>query len=163
MTEFRVAPTVVLEKRETGLCPDIDIGNMVLSEDIGAGDGKTRKVKNRVAIVLRLGAKSLSRAKDYFGAFFPQNASQGLALRRPLQQPRTSSNASSTTSCTAKNPTQRQSSTAAMNKNSNEPKCTFANTPHNSASNSRPSQQTQQLSKLVPEETGFRQLRLQLR
>ena len=31
---------------------------------------KTRKVKNRVAIVLRLGAKSLSRAKDYFGAFF---------------------------------------------------------------------------------------------
>jgi hypothetical protein len=27
-------------------------------------------VKNRVAIVLRLGAKSLSRAKDYFGAFF---------------------------------------------------------------------------------------------
>jgi len=31
---------------------------------------KTRKVKNRVAIVLRLGAKSLSRAKGYFGEFF---------------------------------------------------------------------------------------------
>ena len=31
--------TVVPEKRETGLCPDSDVGNMVLSEDIGAGDG----------------------------------------------------------------------------------------------------------------------------
>jgi hypothetical protein len=30
---------VVPEKRETGLCPDSDVGNMVLSEDIGAGDG----------------------------------------------------------------------------------------------------------------------------
>ena len=67
-------------------------------------------------------------------------------------QPRTNSHASSTTSYTAKNPTQRQSSTAAMNKNSNEPKCAFANTPHNSASNSYPSQQIQQLRKLVPEE-----------
>src|SRR5260370_7250686 len=47
-----------------GLCPDKRIsGGKVLST-------KTRKVKNRVAIVLRLGAKSLSRAKDYFGAFF---------------------------------------------------------------------------------------------
>jgi hypothetical protein len=26
-------------KRETGLCPDSNVGNMVLSEDIGAGDG----------------------------------------------------------------------------------------------------------------------------
>ena len=31
---------------------------------------RARNVKNRVAIVLRLGAKSLSAAKDYFGAFF---------------------------------------------------------------------------------------------
>jgi transposase len=47
-----------------GLCPDKRIsGGKVLST-------KTRKVKNRVALVLRLGAKSLSRAKDYFGAFF---------------------------------------------------------------------------------------------
>src|SRR5260370_10758483 len=46
-----------------GLCPDKRISGKVLST-------KTRKVKNRVAIVLRLGAKSLSRAKDYFGAFF---------------------------------------------------------------------------------------------
>ena len=47
-----------------GLCPDKRIsGGKVLST-------KTRKVKNRVAIVLRLGAKSLSRAKDYFGSFF---------------------------------------------------------------------------------------------
>jgi len=47
-----------------GLCPDKRIsGGKVLST-------KTRKVKNRVAIVLRLGAKSLSRAQDYFGAFF---------------------------------------------------------------------------------------------
>jgi hypothetical protein len=75
---------------------------------------------------------------------------------RPLPQPRTNSHASSTTSYTAKNPTQRQSSTAAMNKNSNEPKCAFANTPHNSASNSYPSQQIQQLRKLVPEESGLR-------
>jgi hypothetical protein len=37
---------------------------------------KIWKVKNRVAIVLRLGAKSLSRAKDYFRRVFPQNASQ---------------------------------------------------------------------------------------
>ncbi len=29
----------VREKRETGLCPDSDVGNMVLTEDIGAGDG----------------------------------------------------------------------------------------------------------------------------
>jgi Transposase IS116/IS110/IS902 family len=50
----------------------------------------------------------------------------------------------------AKNPTQRQSSTSAMNKNSNEPKCAFASRPrNNSASNSYPSQQTQQLSKFV--------------
>ena len=42
-----------------------------------------------------------------------------------------------------------------MNKNSNELKCAFANTPHNPASNSYPSQQTQQLSKLVPEESGY--------
>src|ERR1700682_6366286 len=41
-----------------------------------------------------------------------------------------------------------------MNKKSSEPKCAFANTPHNSASNSNPSQQTQQLSKLVPEEVA---------
>jgi hypothetical protein len=47
-----------------GHCPDKRIsGGKVLST-------KTRKVKNRVAIVLRLGAKSLSRAKDYFGSFF---------------------------------------------------------------------------------------------
>jgi transposase len=47
-----------------GLCPNKRIsGGKVLST-------KTRKVNNRVAIVLRLGAKSLSRAKDYFGAFF---------------------------------------------------------------------------------------------
>jgi hypothetical protein len=71
-------------------------------------------------------------------------------------QPRTNSHASSTTSYTAKNPTQRQSSTAAMNNNSNEPKCAYANTPHNSASNSYPSQQIQQLRKLVPEEPGLR-------
>ncbi|MDT7811438.1 MAG: transposase [Acidobacteriaceae bacterium] len=46
-----------------GLCPDKRAsGGKLLST-------KTRKVKNRVAIVLRLGAKSLSRAKDYFGAF----------------------------------------------------------------------------------------------
>jgi hypothetical protein len=30
---------VVPAKRETGLRPDSDVGNMVLSEDIGAGDG----------------------------------------------------------------------------------------------------------------------------
>jgi len=30
---------VVPAKRETGLCPDSNVGNMVLSEDIGAGDG----------------------------------------------------------------------------------------------------------------------------
>ena len=48
---------------------------------------------------------------------------------------------------------------AAGIENSNEPKCAFANTPHNSASNSYPSQQIQQLRKLVPEESGFRQLR----
>ncbi|RZU40206.1 hypothetical protein BDD14_1645 [Edaphobacter modestus] len=70
------------------------------------------------------------------------------------------SHASSTTSYTAKNPTQRQSSTTAMNKNSNEPKCAFANTPHYSASNSYPSQQIQQLSKLVPEESAFDQVRV---
>jgi transposase len=47
-----------------GLCPDKRVsGGKVLST-------KTRKVKNRIAIVLRLGAKSLSRAKGYFGEFF---------------------------------------------------------------------------------------------
>jgi Transposase IS116/IS110/IS902 family len=132
-----------------GLYPDRRIsGGKVLST-------KTRKVKNRVAIVLRLGAKSLSRAEDYFGAFFRRMRARLGTLRRPLPQPRTSSHASSTTSYTAKNPTQRQSSTAAMNKNINEPKCAFANTPHNSASNSYPSQQIQQLRKLVPEESCF--------
>jgi transposase len=31
---------------------------------------KTRKVKSRAALALRLGANSLSRAKGYFGEFF---------------------------------------------------------------------------------------------
>jgi hypothetical protein len=121
------------------------------SEVVKCSPPKARKVKNRVAIVLRLGAKSLSVPRTA-SARFSAECEPGLALRRPLQQRRISSHASSTTSYTAKNPTQRQSFTAAMNKNSNEPKCAFANTPHNSASNSYPSQQIQQLSKLVPEE-----------
>jgi len=32
-------PQTFPKKRETGLCPDSDVGNMVLNEDIGAGDG----------------------------------------------------------------------------------------------------------------------------
>jgi hypothetical protein len=114
-----------------GLCPDKRIsGGQVLST-------KTRKVKNRVAIVLRLGAKSFSRAKDHFLRF---SAEPGSALLKLSPQPCTNSHAS-TTSYTPKNPTQRQSATAATNKNSNEPKCAFANKPHNSAANSFPSQQ----------------------
>jgi transposase len=47
-----------------GLCPEKQIsGGKVLS-------CKTRKVKNRAAIALRVGANSLSRAKGYFGEFF---------------------------------------------------------------------------------------------
>jgi transposase len=47
-----------------GLCPERRIsGGKVLS-------CKTRKVKNRAALALRLGAHSLCRAKDYFGEFF---------------------------------------------------------------------------------------------
>ena len=47
-----------------GLCPEKRVsGGKVLS-------CKTRKVKNRAAIALRLGAHSLCRAKDYFGEFF---------------------------------------------------------------------------------------------
>jgi transposase len=47
-----------------GLCPEKRIsGGKVLS-------CKTRKVKNRAAIALRLGANSLCRAKGYFGEFF---------------------------------------------------------------------------------------------
>jgi hypothetical protein len=47
-----------------GLCPEQRIsGGKVLS-------CKTRKVKNRAAIALRLGANSLCRAKGYFGEFF---------------------------------------------------------------------------------------------
>jgi len=115
-----------------GLCPDKRIsGGKVLST-------KTRKVKNRVAIVLRLGAKSLSRAQDYFGAFF----------RRMRARLGTAQAITATAHKLArvvyhvlhsKEPyTERQSSTAAMNKNSSEPKCASANTPHYSASNSYP-------------------------
>jgi Transposase IS116/IS110/IS902 family len=97
-----------------GLCPDKRIsGGKVLST-------KTRKVKNRVAIVLRLGAKSLSRAKDHFLRFSAE-CEPGSALLRLSPQPCTSSHASSTTSYTPKNPTQ------------NEPKCAFVNKPQNSA------------------------------
>jgi transposase len=47
-----------------GLCPERRIsGGKLLS-------CKTRKVKSRAAIALRLGAHSLCRAKDYFGEFF---------------------------------------------------------------------------------------------
>jgi transposase len=47
-----------------GLCPERKIsGGKVLS-------CKTRKVKNRAAIALRVGANSLCRAKGYFGEFF---------------------------------------------------------------------------------------------
>jgi hypothetical protein len=47
-----------------GLCPEKRVsGGKVLS-------CKTRKVKSRAAIALRLGAHSLCRAKDYFGEFF---------------------------------------------------------------------------------------------
>ena len=47
-----------------GLCPEKRVsGGKVLS-------CKSRKVKNRAAIALRLGANSLSRAKGYFGEFF---------------------------------------------------------------------------------------------
>jgi transposase len=47
-----------------GLCPEKRIsGGKVLS-------CKTRKVKSRTALALRLGAHSLCRAKDYFGNFF---------------------------------------------------------------------------------------------
>jgi transposase len=47
-----------------GLCPERRIsGGKVLS-------CKTRKVKSRAALALRLGAHSLCRAKDYFGEFF---------------------------------------------------------------------------------------------
>ena len=99
-------------------------------------------------------------AKDYFGAFSRRMRAR-LRTAQAITQPRISSHASSTTSYTAKNPTQRRSSTAAMNKNSNEPKCAFANTPHYSASNSYPSQQSQQLRKLVPEESAFGKVRKQ--
>jgi transposase len=47
-----------------GLCPENRVsGGKVLS-------CKTRKVKSRAALALRLGANSLSRAKGYFGEFF---------------------------------------------------------------------------------------------
>ena len=47
-----------------GLCPEKRVsGGKILS-------CKTRKVKSRAAIALRLGAHSLCRAKDYFGEFF---------------------------------------------------------------------------------------------
>jgi transposase len=47
-----------------GLCPEKRIsGGKVLS-------CKTRKVKSRAALALRLGAHALCRAKDYFGDFF---------------------------------------------------------------------------------------------
>jgi transposase len=47
-----------------GLCPEKRVsGGKVLS-------CKTRKVKNRAAIALRMGANSLCRAKGYFGEFF---------------------------------------------------------------------------------------------
>jgi hypothetical protein len=47
-----------------GLCPEKRIsGGKVLS-------CKTRKVKSRAALALRMGANSLCRAKGYFGEFF---------------------------------------------------------------------------------------------
>jgi transposase len=47
-----------------GLCPEMRVsGGKLLS-------CKTRKVKSRAAIALRLGAHSLCRAKDYLGEFF---------------------------------------------------------------------------------------------
>jgi hypothetical protein len=130
-----------------GLCPEKRIsGGKVLST-------KTRKVKNRVAIVLRLGAKSLSRAKDYFGALFRRMQAR---LGECAGHYRTAHTLARVIYHVlhSKELYQRQSSTAAIKK-TNEPKCAFANTLHNSASNSSPSQQIQQLCKLVPEEFGF--------
>ena len=47
-----------------GLCPENRVsGGKILS-------CKTRKVKSRAALALRLGANSLCRAKGYFGEFF---------------------------------------------------------------------------------------------
>jgi transposase len=47
-----------------GLCPDKRVsGGKVLSS-------KTRKIKNRAAIALRMGANLLCRAKGYFDEFF---------------------------------------------------------------------------------------------
>lgn len=47
-----------------GLCPDKRVsGGKVLSS-------KTRKIKSRAALALRMGANSLCRAKGYFGDFF---------------------------------------------------------------------------------------------
>ena len=37
-------------KRETGLRPDGDVGNMVLSEDIGAGDGRKLRLETDVVL-----------------------------------------------------------------------------------------------------------------
>ncbi len=58
---------------------------------------KIRKVKNRVAIVLLLAAKSLSLPRTTSMRFSAERES-GFALRKPLPQRRTSSPASSTTS-----------------------------------------------------------------
>jgi hypothetical protein len=128
-----------------GLCPDKRVrGGKVLSTQGTEGEEpSSHRAPARCQIALR--------AKDYCGAFFHRmRARLGTAqaitatahkLARVVYHV-----------LHGKEPYTETVFRPAMNKNSNEPKCAFAYTPYNSASNSYPSQQIQQLSKLVPEE-----------
>jgi hypothetical protein len=92
-----------------GLCPEKRVsGGKMLS-------CKTRKVKSRAAIALRLGAHSLCRAKDYFGEFFRRmRARLGAPQATP---PQLTSWLGSSTMCSApRRPTTKLSSTSTMNK-----------------------------------------------
>jgi hypothetical protein len=71
--------------------------------------------------MLRLGAKSLSRAKDYFGTFFRKLLAT-LGNAQAITATAHKSLASYTTSYTAKSPIPKASSIAAMNKHNNEAK-----------------------------------------
>lgn len=91
-----------------GLCPEKRVsGGKVLS-------CQTRKVKNRAALALRLGANSLWRAKGHFGEFFRRMRARLGTARRSLRL-HTRSLVSSTTYCSRSSRTPKPFFTSATN------------------------------------------------
>ena len=105
-----------------GLCPEKKIsGGKVLFT-------KSRRVRSRVAIALRLAARSLHHAKDYMGEFF-RRICRKLGKPKLLQPQLTSLPESSTTSSAHERHMTNPCSTSAKRRRSSVPRCDCAGTP----------------------------------